>query len=124
MALVDYCRTHTVQEILAPPDMRERVDLYNSQLVQFRQQIPCCSGTYGNVVVIDYRAEDAIYCGNLFLVYPLVPECNVSIHLLRSRQSGTTVLAMGKSILSRTNPVDIGALCLQHGGGGHAAAGT
>jgi nanoRNase/pAp phosphatase (c-di-AMP/oligoRNAs hydrolase) len=31
---------------------------------------------------------------------------------------------MGKSILNRTNPVDIGALCLQHGGGGHAAAGT
>ena len=35
-----------------------------------------------------------------------------------------TVLAVGKSILSRTNPVDVGQLMLQHGGGGHSAAGT
>ena len=124
MALVDYCRAHTVQEILALPDMRERVDLYNSQREQFLEQIACCSGICGNVVVIDYRAEDTIYCGNRFLVYALFSECNISIHLLRSRQSGKTVLAMGKSILNRTNPVDIGALCLQHGGGGHAVAGT
>ena len=82
MALVDYCRTHTIKDIMALPDIRERVDLYNSQREQFLEQIARCSGVYGNVV------------------------------------------AMGKSILNRTNPVDIGSLCLQHGGGGHAAAGT
>jgi nanoRNase/pAp phosphatase (c-di-AMP/oligoRNAs hydrolase) len=31
---------------------------------------------------------------------------------------------MGKSILDRTSPVDIGALMLSYGGGGHEAAGT
>ena len=124
MALVDYCRTHTIREILALPDMRERVDLYNSQREQFLEQIARCSGVFGNVVVLDYRNEETIYSGNRFLVYALFPECNVSMHLLRSRQPNTTVLAMGKSILNRTNPVDIGSLCLQHGGGGHAAAGT
>ena len=106
------------------PDVRERVDLYNSQREQFLEQIARCSGVYGNVVVLDYRTEDVIYSGNRFLVYALFPDCNISIHLLRSRQPETTVLAMGKSILKRTNPVDIGSLCLQHGGGGHAAAGT
>lgn len=124
MALVDYCRTHTIEEILALPDVRERVDLYNSQREAFLEQIARCSGVYGNVVVLDYRREETIFSGNRFLVYALFPECNVSIHLLRSRVEETTVLAMGKSILNRTNPVDIGALCLQHGGGGHAAAGT
>ena len=124
MALVDFCRTHSIREILALPDVRERVDLYNSQREQFLEQIARCSGVYGNVVVLDYREEETIYSGNRFLVYALFPECNVSVHLLRSRQPETTVLAMGKSILHRTNPVDIGSLCLQNGGGGHAAAGT
>lgn len=124
MSLVDFCRTHTISEILALPDIRERVNLYNSQREAFLEQIARCSGVYGNIVVLDYREEETIYSGNRFLVYALFPECNASIHLLRSRLPETTVLAMGKSILNRTNPVDIGSLCLQHGGGGHAAAGT
>lgn len=124
MALVDYCRTHTIKDIMALPDIRERVDLYNSQREKFLEQIARCSGVYGNVVVLDYRNEDTIYSGNRFLVYALFPECNVSIHMIRSRQPNTTVVAMGKSILNRTNPADIGAICLEHGGGGHAAAGT
>ena len=106
------------------PDLKERVELYNSQREDFLEQTARCSGVYGNVVVLDYRKEETIFSGNRFLVYALFPECNVSIHLLRSRVPETTVLAMGKSILNRTNPVDIGSLCLQHGGGGHAAAGT
>lgn len=124
LALIDYCRTHSIKEILALPDVRERVDLYNSQREDFLEQIARCSGVFGNVVVLDYREEETIFSGNRFLVYALFPECNVSIHLLKSRQPETTVLAMGKSILNRTNPVDIGKLCLQNGGGGHAAAGT
>jgi hypothetical protein len=79
---------------------------------------------YGHVAVIDLRREDVIFSGNRFLAYALLPECNVSVHMLRSRQPNTTVLAVGKSILSRTNPVDVGKLMLKHGGGGHPAAGT
>ncbi len=124
MALVDYCRTHTIKDIMALPDVRERVELYNSQREKFLEQVARCSGVHGNVVVLDYRNEETIYSGNRFLVYALFPECNVSIHMIHSRQPNTTVVAMGKSILNRTNPADIGALCLHHGGGGHAAAGT
>lgn len=124
MALVDYCRNNTIKDILALPDIRERVELYNSQREDFLDQIARCSGVSGNVVVLDYRTEEVIYSGNRFLVYALFPECNVSVHLLRSRVPETTVLAIGKSILNRSNPVDVGSLCLQHGGGGHAAAGT
>jgi len=35
-----------------------------------------------------------------------------------------TVFAIGKSIIDRSSPVDVGALCLSYGGGGHEAAGT
>lgn len=124
LALVDYCRGHRIDEILALPDVRERIDLYNSQRSQYCDQIARCSGVYGSVAVVDLRNEDVIYCGNRFLSYALLPECNISVHLMRSRQPGTTVLAVGKSILNRTNPVNVGALMLKHGGGGHAAAGT
>ena len=124
MALVDYCRSHSIDEILNLQDVRERVELYNLQRQDYCEQVAHCSGVYGNVAVIDLRQEDVIYCGNRFLAYALLPECNVSIHLLRSRQPGMTVLAVGKSILNRTNPVDVGELMLKHGGGGHSAAGT
>lgn len=124
LALVDYCRTHSIDEIHALPDIRERVELYNSQREDFLDQIARCSAVHDNVIVIDYRQQETIYSGNRFLVYALFPECNVSVHLIRSRVPETTVVAIGKSILSRTNPVDVGALCLEHGGGGHAAAGT
>ncbi len=124
MSLIDYCRSHTVEQILILPDVRERVDLYNLQRQDYCDQIARCSGLYGNVAVIDLREEDLIFCGNRFLVYALFPECNLSIHLLRGKQPLTTVIAVGKSILNRTNPVDVGKLMLEHGGGGHAAAGT
>ena len=124
MALVDFCRTHSIKQILALPDVKERVDLYNSQRENFLEQIARCSGVYGNVVVMDYRNEETIYSGNRFLVYALFPESNISVHLLKSRVPDTTVVAIGKSILNRTNPTDVGTLCVEHGGGGHTAAGT
>lgn len=124
MSLIDYCRSHTIEQILNLPDVRERVELYNLQRQDFCEQIARCSGMYGHVAVIDLRDEDIIFCGNRFLSYALLPECNISVHLLRSKQPGTTVIAAGKSILNRTNPVDVSKLMLKYGGGGHPAAGT
>ena len=124
MALIDFCRSHTIEQILALPDVRERVELYNLQREDFCGQIARCSGMYGHVAVIDLRDEDVIFCGNRFLAYALLPECNLSVHLLRGKQPGMTVIAVGKSILNRTNPVDVGKVMLKYGGGGHAAAGT
>ena len=34
------------------------------------------------------------------------------------------MFAVGKSIVDRTSPVDVGTLMLGYGGGGHTAAGT
>ncbi len=122
--LIDHCRHKSIDEILALPDVQERVEVYNSQRELFCHQIGRCSGVFENVVVLDLREEEIIYAGNRFVIYALYPECNVSIHVMRGRYQETTILAMGKSILNRTNPVNIGELALQYGGGGHTAAGT
>ncbi|WP_298801239.1 exopolyphosphatase [uncultured Pseudokineococcus sp.] len=125
MQLVDACSAHQdVEEILALPDVTERVELYHAQSALFEDQLRRCSTQRGDVVVVDLRGEDVIHAGNRFVVYALFPTARVSVHVLWGREKLNTVLAVGKSIVDRTSPVDVGAVCLLHGGGGHQAAGT
>lgn len=125
MQLVDACIEHQdVEEILALPDVAERVELYRAQHELFTAQLRRCSSLRGDVVVVDLREEEVIHAGNRFVVYALFPGARVSVHVLWGRERLNTVLAVGKSIVDRTSPVDVGAVCLRHGGGGHAAAGT
>lgn len=124
MDLIEHCRNKSIDDVLMLPDVQERIEVYNSQRELFIDQIGRCSQVFENVVVLDLRDQEIIYAGNRFVIYALYPECNVSLHLMRGRYDETTILAMGKSILSRTNPVNIGELALSYGGGGHAAAGT
>ncbi|MEJ5867612.1 exopolyphosphatase [Pseudokineococcus sp. 5B2Z-1] len=125
MQLVDACSAHQdVEEILALPDVAERVELYRSQQALFEEQLRRCSTQRGDVVVVDLRGEDVIHAGNRFVVYALFPTARVSVHVLWGREKLNTVLAVGKSIVDRTSLVDVGAVCLRHGGGGHQAAGT
>jgi nanoRNase/pAp phosphatase (c-di-AMP/oligoRNAs hydrolase) len=46
------------------------------------------------------------------------------VHVLWGVKQQNTVFAIGRSIIDRSSPIDIGALCLSYAGGGHAAAGT
>lgn len=125
MNLVDTCRERkNIQEILALPDVRERVDLYFEHQLRFREQIERCATVHKNLVVLDLRKEETIWAGNRFMVYALFPQCNISCHVLWGKSKQNTVLAVGKSILNRTSGVDIGNLMLRYGGGGHDAAGT
>ena len=78
----------------------------------------------GTFVALDLREEDTIHAGNRFMIYAVHPGCTISTHVLWGKQQQNTVLAIGKSILNRTSPLDIGALMLSYGGGGHVAAGT
>ncbi|WP_448204384.1 exopolyphosphatase [Azospirillum sp. sgz302134] len=124
MELIDYCRNHSIAEILELPDVKERVDLYFEHEPKFSDQLARCSTIRGNVVVIDLRKEEIIYAGNRFMIYAMYPEANVSIHVLWGLKQQNTVLACGKSIINRSSKTDIGPLMLQYGGGGHQAAGT
>jgi len=58
------------------------------------------------------------------MIYALFPECDISTHVMWGMKKQNTVFAVGKSILDRRSPIDVGAVCLSYGGGGHRAAGT
>jgi nanoRNase/pAp phosphatase (c-di-AMP/oligoRNAs hydrolase) len=124
MQLIDNCRNLSVEEVLALPDLQERVELYRAHQDAFREQLHRCADVFGNVVVLDLRDEETIYAGNRFVIYALYPQCNVSMHVMWGLKQQNTVFAMGKSILNRSSQADIGNLALEYGGGGHAAAGT
>ena len=124
MQLIDYCREHTIEEILTLPDVRERIDLYQEHNGPFVDQIRRCTKVYGSVAVLDLREEKVIYAGNRFMIYALFPECELSIHMISGLKQQNTVLAVGKSIFNRSSKVKLGNVLLMYGGGGHNAAGT
>jgi nanoRNase/pAp phosphatase (c-di-AMP/oligoRNAs hydrolase) len=124
MDLIDYCQSHTIEEILRLPDVRERVEMYFTHEPLFKEQIERCSTVYDRLVVLDLRGEETIYCGNRFMIYALFPESTISIHVMWGKQMQNTVFAVGKSIFARTSPAKIGDLMLEYNGGGHDAAGT
>jgi nanoRNase/pAp phosphatase (c-di-AMP/oligoRNAs hydrolase) len=124
MELIDCCRTMSIAQILELPDVKERSDLYANHRALAEAQIRRCSTVHGSTVVLDLRGEDTIYAANRFLIYALFPQCNLSIHVLWGLRKQNTVLAVGKSIIDRSSPLNVGDLCLKYGGGGHQAAGT
>ena len=122
--LIPACRQMTVHEILALPDVAERVALYREHAAPFEAQLRRCSRLIGDVVVLDLREEEVIYAGNRFMIYALFPNAKVSVHVLWGKQQQNTVLAAGKSIVDRSSRANIGELMLCFGGGGHRNAGT
>ena len=124
MDLIAYCADHSIEQILALPEVKERVDLYFEHEAKALEQIRRCTTQHGNLVVLDLRKEDPIYACNRFMLYALYPEANISIHVLWGLKKQNTVFATGKSILDRSNKTNVGDLMLEYGGGGHAAAGT
>lgn len=124
MDLIKYCRDHSIAQILALPDVKERVDLYFEHEAKAREQIERCATVHGNLVVLDLREEETIYAANRFLIYAMYPQTNISIHVMWGLQKQNTVFATGKSILDRSSKTNVGELMLQYGGGGHHAAGT
>lgn len=124
MDLIDYCKNHSIEEILDLPDVKERVELYFEQEVKFKEQIQRCATVHDNLVVLDLRHEEQIWAGNRFMIYALYPQCNISIHVLWGLKQQNTVFATGKSIFDRSSNTNVGELMLQYGGGGHHAAGT
>jgi nanoRNase/pAp phosphatase (c-di-AMP/oligoRNAs hydrolase) len=124
MDLIQYVRNHSIDEVLALPDIVERVDLYVEHAEKAKAQIRRCTTVHGNLAVLDLRAEETIFAVNRFMIYALFPQTNISIHAMWGVQKQNTVFATGKSILNRSSKTDVGELMLHHGGGGHNAAGT
>jgi nanoRNase/pAp phosphatase (c-di-AMP/oligoRNAs hydrolase) len=124
MDLIEYCKNHTIDQIMALPDVQERTVLYFDHNSRCKEQIKRCARVHKNLVVLDLRQEAVIFAGNRFIIYALFPDTNISIHVLWGLKHQNTVFATGKSIMNRGANTNIGMLMLEYGGGGHENAGT
>ncbi len=122
--LIDCCRTMSIEEILAMPDVKERVDIYFEQTEKFREMVLAHTRTEGDVIISDLRGVEPIYSGNRFYIYSMFPEQNISAWIVSGRGGHGCSCAVGYSVLNRTSNVDVGSLMLKYGGGGHKAVGT
>ena len=124
MQLISFCMEHSIEEILALPDVKERVDLYFEQSEMFVEQLKRIAVLHDKVIVLDLRNEEVIHAGNRFMIYALYPEAQISVHVAWGFRKQNTAVMIGKSIVNKASTVDIGELCLKYGGGGHHNAGT
>ena len=124
MQLISFCMEHNIDEILALPDVKERVDLYFEQSEMFVEQLKRIAVLHDKVIVLDLRNEEIIHAGNRFMIYALYPQAQISVHVAWGFRKQNTAVMIGKSIVNKASTVDIGELCLKYGGGGHHNAGT
>ena len=124
MELITYCVDHPIDQVLELPDVKERVDCYFEQQDLFKKQLARIAKIEGKVVVLDLRNEETIYAGNRFMIYAMYPEAEISVHVAWGFKKQNTAVMIGKSIINKNSKVNIGNLCLEYGGGGHANAGT
>lgn len=122
--LINHCRNMEIDDILALPDVKERVEMYHQQTQLYADMILKHTRTDGNVIITDLRDVSPIYTGNRFMVYSLFPEQNVSLWIVDGKQKQNVAIACGYSILNRTCQVDVGNLMLHYNGGGHKMVGT
>ena len=122
--LMHACRTMITNEILALPDVQERIEVYQEQTEKFKKMVQKYTRVEGNVIISDLRGVDAIYTGNRFMIYSMYPEQNISVWIVNGKGGVGCSAAVGYSILNRTCTLDVGHLMLKYNGGGHKQVGT
>lgn len=122
--LIDACRVMTTEEILAMPDIQERIELYNEQTAKFKEMVLAHTTVNGNLIISDLRGVDPIYTGNRFMIYSMYPEQNISAWIVSGKGGAGCSAAVGYSVLNRSCTIDVGSLMLKYGGGGHKKVGT
>lgn len=122
--LAKACAEKSIYDILAMPDVKERLDLYNEQKELFAEMIRTHTKTVGNALVVDLRNVDTIYAGNRFYIYTQYPDQNISMWVVDGRNKVNVAITVGHSIINRTSTIDVGSLLLYYGGGGHRQVGT
>ncbi|MEJ2220995.1 MAG: exopolyphosphatase [Desulfobacterales bacterium] len=117
-------RTKKVEDILSLSDFRERVKLYREENKKYEQLITRSARTEGDAIVIDLRNCENIPVGNRFLEYVLYPEQNISLRIVDGKNKAFAMISVGHSIINPTSAINVGALTLKYGGGGHKRVGT
>lgn len=122
--LVDWLGTKSIREILAQPEVAERVERIRREQEEFRTLLRRSSFQLNNVVITDLRDMERVPAGNRFLIYSLFPETNVSLRVHWGPSGNSVIAAVGHSIFNRTCKTSVGELMSRYGGGGHRGAGT
>ncbi len=122
--LIDCCRTMDIAQILALPDVQERIEIYWEQNKKFQEMVKAYTRVEKDLIISDLRGVDPIYSGNRFLIYSLYPEQNLSAWIVSGKGGQGCSCAVGYSVLNRTATLDVGSLMLKYGGGGHHTVGT
>ncbi len=117
-------RTKTVEEILKLPDFQERVKVYHEENKKYNDLITRSSRLEGHAIIIDLRDCREIPVGNRFLEYVLYPDQNISVRIANGKNKAFAMISVGHSIINPTSRVNVGALALRYGGGGHQRVGT
>ncbi|MDR2965633.1 MAG: exopolyphosphatase [Treponema sp.] len=124
LILAKACSEKSIYDILAMPDVKERLDLYYQQKDLFIEMVKSHTKPIGDILLVDLRDVDPIYAGNRFIIYTLYPEQNISVWVVDGRNKANVAITVGYSIINRTCEVDVGSLLLKYGGGGHKQVGT
>jgi len=122
--LPELLRSQTIEEILALPDLQERIQVYHEETSKYKALLVRHTRIEGDAIVINFRGIDEIAVGNRFLEYVLYPEQNISVRIVDGRNNEFAMISVGHSIINRTSVVDVGSMVLKYGGGGHKQVGT
>jgi len=123
-ALPELIRTKDIEEIMALPDVVERVEFYRNQTAVYKKFLQDRVNVDGDIILIDLRGVAEIPTGNRFMEYILFPEQNISVRVVDGKDKEFAMISVGHSTMNRTSAVDVGALMLSYGGGGHKKVGT
>ncbi|HLP57853.1 MAG TPA: hypothetical protein VK186_03450 [Candidatus Deferrimicrobium sp.] len=122
--MIEYCRTKNSSEILAEPDVRERVDRYFYYEKDFENMLKSNATVDGNVVIINLLDVSEILPGNRFKEFVLFPGQNVSVRIIWGHKKQNIVITCGANVITRSAKTHIGKMLLKYGGGGHPSVGS
>lgn len=123
-ALPELIRTRDIEEIMQLHDVVERVEFYMNQTEVYKKFLDENVQVDGDIILIDLRGVAEIPTGNRFMEYVLFPQQNISVRVVDGKNKAFAMISIGHSTMNRTSTVDVGALMLSYGGGGHKKVGT
>jgi len=122
--LASACASMNIEEIMALPDVKERVAVYHEQGKLFTEMLKKVIHVDGNVIVADLRGIETIYSGNRFLMYTMFPQQNISVWIVDGKNKQNCSITVGYSVINKSATIDVGKMLLKYGGGGHTQVGT
>jgi hypothetical protein len=122
--LLPALRERPIEEVLALPEVRERIERMRAQDQAFKDAALAHSRLEQHVVLTDFRGLDPIPVGNRFLIFTLFPKASVAVRLQKGPDRERVAVSAGRSILNRSSRANIGVLMSLYGGGGQAGAGA